>query len=124
MKRFIISISILILAIAVSVSAYYILDKRTDKLIEMISEVEAAAGNGKNPEKETEIFLAEWEKSEKLYHILVSRERMDNLEKEIYSLKPFLDTGQTESFVEACFNSKNMIKLIKESETLNIKNIL
>jgi hypothetical protein len=83
-----------------------------------------ASGNWSNASKNMESIKDSWDKTEKLWGILVDHYEIDNIEMSMTESRKYIETKDTSMSLAELDNLSLMIEHIYNKERINIKNIL
>jgi hypothetical protein len=126
MKKLIASLILLCLIIFSGILSMNSIKKSSDKITGMVKNTSdlVASGNWSNASKNMESIQGSWDKTEKLWGILVDHYEIDNIEMAMTKSRKYIETKDTSMSLAELDNLKLMIEHIYSKESINIKNIL
>lgn len=125
MVRIKISLGIVVAIIVLSVSGIFVLDYKTDRVLELLEETRSYSDEGDN-EKALEAadnLEKEWEKYHTYASIFVRNDKITNVQTSMSRLKPLIEKDNDELNAEF-ENAKSGLEWIIESEIPKLTNIL
>lgn len=126
MKKLIASLILLCLIIFSGILSMNSIRKSSDKITGMVKNTSdlVASGNWSNASRNIESIQDSWDKTEKLWGILVDHYEIDNIEVSMTKSRKYIETKDTSMSLAELDNLKLMIEHIYSKESINIKNIL
>lgn len=125
MVRIKISLGIIIAIIVLSLSGLWILNFKTNSIIELLDETRNYSDQGKIEKamESADSLLQEWEKYHTYASIFVRNDKITNVETSMSRLKPLIEKDNDELNAEF-ENAKSGLEWIIESEIPKLTNIL
>lgn len=125
MVRIKISLGIIIAIIVLSISGIFVLDYKTDRVMELLDETRSYSDKGDNEKalEAAERLEKEWEKYHTYASIFVRNDKITNVQTSMSRLKPLIEKDNDELNAEF-ENAKSGLEWIIESEIPKLTNIL
>lgn len=125
MKRFVVAIVLLVFAISISVGSEIIFSKKTEVLIESMGELlhTVDTGDRKVIKEKLDTVMSNYERSEKILHVLLNHTSLDEIEININSLNEFLSADDMDSFRESCTQALRQLENLQGASKLTVENI-
>lgn len=126
MKRVIAAFALILTAVAVTVWTDYVFEKEMNTFEKELNGLVDVSDKADEKEllERAETVVFQWEKSSSLLRSIVLHSGIDELGRSITSLPQVIEHSGKEEMKTVCIEAVNMIKNLKECETLNIENIL
>lgn len=126
MKRIYIAIAFLILAVTVGAFEMLYVSCRIDELNEEILTADSLVEN-KNYDGAKEILASaeeKWEKNLCIFDILLIHDYVDEISVNLSEMRSYVATGNSEDYLAQSAGIKKQLTSIKDSELVEIENIL
>lgn len=125
MVRIKISLGIVIAIIVLSLSGLWLLDHKTDRIIELLDETRSYSDKGETEKalESVETLLQKWEKYHSYASIFVRNDKITNVETSMSRLKPLIENENDELNAEY-ENARTNLEWIVESEIPKFSNIM
>ena len=125
MVRIKISLGVIIAIIVMSVSSIFILNYKTDRVLELLNETRSYSdkGDSKKALEAAESLEKEWEKSHTYASVFVRNDKITSVQTSMSRLKPLIEKDNDELNAEF-ENAKSGLEWIIESEIPKLTNIL
>lgn len=124
MKRLYIALALLSAAIIFSISSYFTINKKIDKIIELMeSDREITIMTTEPDEARTKAITDAWEENETYLVSMLTHQELEEVEIGIMCLPDYLNQGFTEEYIKTLNECINHLYHIKETEKADTKNI-
>ena len=125
MVRIKISLGVIIAIIVMSVSSIFILNYKTDRVLELLNETRSYSdkGDSKKALEAAESLEKEWEKNHTYGSVFVRNDKITSVQTSMSRLKPLIEKDNDELNAEF-ENAKSGLEWIIESEIPKLTNIL
>ena len=125
MVRIKISLGVIIAIIVMSVSSIFILNYKTDRVLELLNETRSYSdkGDSKKALEAAESLEKEWEKYHTYVSVFVRNDKITSVQTSMSRLKPLIEKDNDELNAEF-ENAKSGLEWIIESEIPKLTNIL
>lgn len=119
-------ILLIVIIIAVSLYSMNSLAESSEKLEKYIVNIEknTKEGNWEKAKKEIESIQKDWEKTEKLWTVLLDHIEIDNIDEAISKMSMYVELENAPLALGEATTLRQYIKHIPEKESFSIKNIL
>lgn len=126
MRTLIILVLILAAFISLSTWGYYHIDNSAQSLTRQITKAEQAiAGNNWSAaQREVSLIIIRWEKTKKIWTLLIDHHEMDNIDTAVARVKEVLATKELAESRAGLAELKMFLQHIPQKEALTLENIL
>ncbi len=126
MKRILIAAGCLIIALVLCVAEFLCVTETTERIILQTQAVvqEVSREDTDSALEKAKELEASWEKSVATVDMLLYHDSVDHIEAEIKQLITLLKLGKTSESITTCVAINQQLRILREGELLNLKNLI